>query len=304
MTHQHSHLLEKASELINASKEDRIEYVNRDKWIGYPRAQSILDKLEDLMVYPKADRMPNLLIIGDSNNGKTKILRKFEDRYPLDIDEDTCLNLQPVVFISAPSKPDENAFYIRLLQELYVPYTKNDSTAIKREKVIRVMQIRKTRLIIIDEIHHLIAGSYNSQRTFLNSIKDLSNALRVPIVGAGIEDAFHAIQVDPQLANRFNVEVLERWSFNTNDKRKSFAQLIASIETRLPLAEPSFLYKSPFIEKIHYLSDGLIGEAVGVIKQLAIYAIKHELPRIDDSVFSSLNILPPSKRKELLKQMR
>jgi hypothetical protein len=301
---QHSHLLDKASELINSSKEERIEYVNRDKWIGYPRAQKIIDQLEDLMVYPKSDRMPNLLIIGDSNNGKTKILRKFEDRYPLDIDEDTCLNIQPVVFISAPSKPDENAFYIRLLQKLYVPFAKNDSTAIKREKVIRIMEIRKTRMIIIDEIHHLIAGSYNSHRSFLNSIKDLSNALRIPIIGAGIEDAFHAIQVDPQLANRFKVEVLERWNFNALEKRKEFAQLIASIETRLPLSEPSFLYKSPYVEKIHYLSDGLIGEAVGVIKQLAIYAIKHDLPCIDDSVFSALNLLPPSKRKELLKHMR
>lgn len=301
---KYDHLLDKAFNLLTASKEDRIRYVKEDKWIGYPRAQQIIDRLEDLMLYPQVDRMPNLLIIGDSNNGKTKILRKFEDRYPVGIDEDTYLNIQPVVFVSAPSKPDENAFFIRLLQALYVPFAKNDSTAINREKVIRVMQIRKTRMIIIDEIQHLIAGSYNAQRAFLNSIKDLSNALKIPIVGAGIEDAFHAIQIDPQLANRFQVEVLERWNFNTLENRKAFAQLIASIETLLPLPEPSYLYKKPFIEQLHYLSDGLIGESVGVIKQLATYAIKHDLPCIDDAIFGELNILPPSKRKELLKRMR
>jgi hypothetical protein len=300
----YNHLLDKAFDLLSASKDERIKYINEDKWIGYPRAQQILDRLEDLMVYPKNDRMPNLLIIGDSNNGKTKILRKFEDRYPLDIDEDTCQNLQSVVMISAPSKPDENAFFIRLLQRLYVPFAKTDSTAIKRETVIRIMQVRKTRMIIIDEIQHLIAGSYSAQRAFLNSIKDLSNALKIPIVGAGIEDAFHAIQVDPQLANRFQVEVLDRWGFDNRENRKAFAQLIASIETRLPLPEPSFLYKKPLVEHIHYLSDGLIGEAVNVIKQLATYAVKHDLPSIDERIIDELNILPPSKRKELLKRMR
>jgi len=301
---QYDHLLDKAFDLLQASKEEKIYYINEDKWIGYPRAQQILNRLEDLMVYPKVDRMPNMLIIGDSNNGKTKILKKFEGRYPLDIDEDTCLNIQPVVFVSAPSKPDENAFFIRLLQKLHVPFSKNDSTAIKREKVVRIMGIRKTRMIIIDEIQHLIAGSYNSQRAFLNSIKDLSNALKIPIVGAGIEDAFHAIQVDPQLANRFQVEVLGRWSFNVREERQAFAKLLASIETRLPLPAPSYLYKKPFIEQVHYLSDGLIGEAVSVVKQLATYAVKHELPCIDDSIFGELNILPPSKRKQLLKRMR
>lgn len=300
----YDHLFDETIQLLDASKEDRVRYVNEDKWIGYPRAQQILDRLEDFITYPQVDRMPNLLIIGDSNNGKTKILRRFLDRYPVGIDEETYLNTQPVVFISAPSKPDENAFFIRLLEEMLVPYAKNDSAAVKRERVIRVMKVRNTKMILIDEIQHIIAGSFNSQKSFLNAIKDLSNSLKIPIIGAGIEDAFHAIQVDPQLANRFQVEVLERWKFESKESRIAFAQLIASIEKRLPLPEPSYLYKKPYIEQIHYLSDGLIGEAVLVIKQLASYAIKNDLPCIDDSVFGELNLLPPSKRKELLKRMR
>ncbi len=300
----YSHLFDKAAELLDATKNERIHYVNQDKWVGYPRAQSILDRLEDFITYPQIDRMPNLLIVGDSNNGKTKILNRFLERYPVKVDEDTYTNTQPVVFISAPSRPDENAFFIRLLEDMIVPYAKNDSTAIKRERVIRVMKARKTRMILIDEIQHIIAGSYLSQKGFLNSIKDLSNTLKIPIVGAGIEDAFHAIQVDSQLANRFQVEVLERWKFDSKESRLAFSKLLLSIEKRLPLPEPSFLYKQPFIGQLHYLSEGLIGEVVLIIKQLAVYAIKNDLPCIDDSVFGELNILPPSKRKELLKRMR
>lgn len=301
---KYDHLLDKAFYMLNAPKEDRIKYVNEDKWIGYPRAQHILERLEDFISYPQVERMPNLLIIGDSNNGKTQILKRFAARYPMYIDEDTYTNVQPIVFISAPAKPDENAFLIRLLEEMIIPYAKNDSLEVKRQMAIRAMQNRKTKMLIIDEIQHIIAGSYNAQKGFLNSIKDLSNALKIPIVGAGIEDAFHAIQVDDQLANRFQVEVLERWKFDNKADRVRFAQLVASIETRLPLPKPSYLYKKPFVEQLHYLSDGLIGEVVLIIKQLASYAIKNDLPCIDDAVFGELNLLPASKRKNLLKQMR
>ncbi len=301
---QYNHLLDKAFDLLGAPKEERIEYINLDKWIGYPRAQQILERIEDFISYPKVERMPNLLIVGDSNNGKTQILKRFANRYPLTTDEEDYTNRQPVVFISAPAKPDENAFLIRVLEEMIVPYAKNDSLEVKRQKIIRAMNARETRMLIIDEIQHIIAGSYNAQKGFLNSIKDLSNALRIPIVGAGIEDAFHAIQVDSQMANRFQVEVLERWAFDSKENRKAFAQLIATIETRLPLPEPSFLYKKPFIEQLHYLSEGLIGELILIIKRLAVYAIRHDLPSIDESVFGDLNLVPASKRKDLLKRMR
>lgn len=298
------HLLDKAFEMLSASQDERIRYINEDKWIGYPRAQQIIERLEDFISYPQVERMPNLLIVGDSNNGKTQILRRFANRYPLIIDEETYTNIQPIVFISAPAKPDENAFLIRLLEEMVIPYAKNDSLEVKRQMAIRAMQSRKTRMLIIDEIQHIIAGSYNAQKGFLNSIKDLSNTLKIPIVGAGIEDAFHAIQVDPQLANRFQVEVLERWKFDKKESRMEFAKLVASIEARLPFPEPSFLYKKPFVEQLYYLSDGLIGEVVIIMKQLATYAIKHNLSCIDDSVFGELNLIPASKRKELLKRMR
>ncbi|PLA73414.1 AAA family ATPase [Hydrogenovibrio sp. SC-1] len=301
---QYDHLLDKAFDLLNAPLKERIEYVNSDKWIGYPRAQQILERMEDFISYPKVERMPNLLIVGDSNNGKTQILKRFADRYPLTVDEEDYTNRQPVVFISAPAKPDENAFLIRILEEMIVPYAKNDSIEVKRQKVIRNMEFRETRILIIDEIQHIIAGSHNAQRGFLNSIKDLSNALRIPIIGAGIEDAYHAIQVDPQMANRFQIEALARWEFNSRETRKAFAQLIRTIEARLPLPEPSFLYKKLFIEQLYYLSEGLIGEVVLIIRQLATYAIKHDLPCIDDSVFGALNLVPASKRKDLLKRLR
>ncbi|WP_178861940.1 TniB family NTP-binding protein [Thiomicrorhabdus cannonii] len=301
---KYDHLTDKAFDLLSASKEERIKYVNTDKWIEYPRAKEIMDRLDDLMLYPKTERMPNLLIAGRSNSGKSKLLSQWSKKFPVEVDEETSEINFPIVMISAPPKPDDKAFFMRVLRELMIPHAKNDSTSTLYEKAIRTMIARNTKMLIIDEIQHAIAGSYVSQTVFLDTIKDMGNNLQIPIVAAGVEDAFHALQINDQLSNRFPVEVLEQWQFDNRESRRAFAQLVLTVESMLPLPEPSYLYKMPFVERIHFLSDGLLGEVVGVIRTLARYAIKHDLPCIDESVFANVNLSPPSQRKEALKKLR
>lgn len=64
-----------AREALSFSDEERISIIEEETLVPYGRAKRILDKLESLYNFPKRDRMPNLLIIGDSNNGKTQILK-------------------------------------------------------------------------------------------------------------------------------------------------------------------------------------------------------------------------------------
>ncbi len=46
--------------------EGRILALKRPVWIGYPRAQEILNQMESVFNYPSMHRMPNLAIIGDT----------------------------------------------------------------------------------------------------------------------------------------------------------------------------------------------------------------------------------------------
>ena len=39
--------------------------------------------------------------------------------------------------------------------------------------------------MIVDEVHHLLAGSVREQRQSLNQLKFLSNELRMPVVALG-----------------------------------------------------------------------------------------------------------------------
>ncbi|WP_235007840.1 TniB family NTP-binding protein [Caballeronia humi] len=59
--------------LVNTNDDARIQCLLRDRWIDYPRAFQALEQLERLFVTPRRERMPYLLLHGDSSIGKTQI---------------------------------------------------------------------------------------------------------------------------------------------------------------------------------------------------------------------------------------
>ena len=71
------HLCPKTRELLGRPIEERIAYIQLDSWIPYSQANKILQQLEDLLNHPKCDRMPNLAITAQTNNGKTRLMKHF-----------------------------------------------------------------------------------------------------------------------------------------------------------------------------------------------------------------------------------
>ena len=67
------------------------------------------------------------------------------------------------------------------------------------------------QLMIVDEAHHLLAGSVREQRQSVNQLKFLSNKLRTPVVALGTSEALYAMQADPQIASRFEPFALPSW---------------------------------------------------------------------------------------------
>ena len=89
MTEQtYPHLLPAVQALADAPAEARIRRIRTDRWLGYARAEAALSALEDLLSFPKRTRMPNLLLVGPSNNGKTMIVEKIRRAHPASTDAD------------------------------------------------------------------------------------------------------------------------------------------------------------------------------------------------------------------------
>lgn len=287
-----SHLNESAVKLLELSPQERIEKIRSPRWIGYPRAKTILAKLEDLLVYPQSHRMPNLLVVGDTNNGKTMLVQRFCGLHPASDNPGGDGVHVPVLFVQAPPTPDEGRFYNAILELLFAQYKPNDRVDKKQFQVIKLLKYVGLRMLVIDEIHHIMAGNLNKQRTFLNVIKYLGNELQIPIVAVGTRDAFRALQTDPQLANRFEPALLARWEFNTD-----FLRLLASFERMLPLREPSDLHDTVLATKLFSMSEGYIGELSRLLTIAGAYAVESGKERIDEKTLNVIEWVSPSERK-------
>jgi hypothetical protein len=113
-----AHLLPAARKQAELGNDERILGLLRDRWIDYPRATQALQQLERLYETPRRDRMPCLLLHGDSNIGKTKITAKFRRAHPNEFDERSGVERCSVVSMQMPPTPDQHRFYSGLLFEL------------------------------------------------------------------------------------------------------------------------------------------------------------------------------------------
>jgi type II secretory pathway predicted ATPase ExeA len=290
-----NHLNDTARAALELSDAERIYHINSEHWIGYSRATQILDRMEYLFNFPKKHRMPNLLIVGDTNNGKTMVTTRFQEKHKAHDNVDADAIMLPVFVVQAPSVPDESRLYDEMLTKLSAPFKHTEKPSKKQFQVIRILEQTSTRMLVIDEIHNIIAGNLSRQRAFLNVLKNLCNDLRMPLVGVGTEDAFNALSTDPQLSNRFEPVSLPRW-INNNE----YLRLLASFERMLPLKNPSHLTEHTLADKILNMSEGIIGEISNVLTRAAEIAIGNRQERITLKTLESLKSLTwtqPSERQ-------
>ncbi|MCZ8354121.1 MAG: TniB family NTP-binding protein [Cyclobacteriaceae bacterium] len=286
------HLSKEAQKALSLSTKDRVKYINGNRWIGYTKCSEILDRMEDLLNYPKSNRMPNLIIIGDTNNGKTEILKRFTSSHkPYRVTPKSDLTL-PIIHIQSPPVPDEKRLYNAILDKLLISYSANERVEKKEMQITKMLEHLSTQMIIIDELHNLLAGTITKQRAYLNVIKYLANELKISIVAAGIKEALRAITIDPQLTNRFEPVILPRWKMS-----KDYLRLLASFEYMIPLKNKSGLAEKEVAQKILDMSDGLIGEISTILKRASIQAINQGTEKIDLKILETLNWQTPETRR-------
>ncbi|MBC3936698.1 TniB family NTP-binding protein [Undibacterium sp. CY7W] len=289
----YSHLSETAKALVERSDEERIYAIREGTWLGYKDAKRILAKMEDLLNYPRITRMPNMLLVAPSFNGKTSILQRFLSLHLPDLDPANEMTICPVIMVESPPKPDISDFYTRILDVLMTPYKPTASVSEKYSQIKRLFRQMEVKMLIVDEIHHLIAGSLNRQQEFRNALKSLGNETMVTIVAAGIEDAYNAFNTDPQMSSRFTPEELPLWKANNE-----FGSLLATLEMRMPLRLASNLKDPATMLAIHTCSEGTLGDMCDLVKELAVDAIRNKTERITLERVNAMQWVPPSKRKQ------
>lgn len=284
----YAHLLSAYRPQAALDDAERIAWIRADRWLETAQAAQALARLEDLLSYPARDRMPCLLLYGDTGMGKTKIIRKFLRDHPASFDAGAGITTMPVVAMQMPAEPLERDVYGELLNVLGAPGPANDSAYRQKEICRRLLRTMGARMLIIDEIHALLAGTFRQQRIFLNIVRFLANDLRVPLICAGTDLARQALLTDPQLAERFEAFHLERWQ---NDLHLS--QLLSSLGGILPLRRPSQLGSAAARGRVLDLTDGVTVRIFRLIETVAVEAIRSGSEHLTaDSFMSDTLVLP------------
>lgn len=298
---EYEHIHPDFRHVMALSDQERIAFMDQPRWVGNRVAKNILDLLQELFNKPIRHRMPNLLVVGDSNNGKTTIIRRFkrlceqapasrQGDAPDDNEDGNVARPIPIILAEAPPTASEKGLYISILEQLWAPYRPSDSTPKLRYEVIHICQACKVRMLIIDEFHSLLTGTPIKQREAMNALKFLCNELTIPIVGAGTRDAVLILHTDPQHASRFDVIALPLWSLNSE-----FQGLLAGFEQILPLKRPSRLHAPELAASLHAISEGNTGNVHRLLVECAVEAIRSGKEQIDQAIVEKKAWLRPTR---------
>ncbi|MBX9907838.1 MAG: TniB family NTP-binding protein [Beijerinckiaceae bacterium] len=292
----YEHLHRSVRSLADEDEAARIRRIRTDRWIGYARAEAALETLEDLLTFPKRTRMPNLLVVGPTNNGKTMIVEKFRRAHPVreatDAPDGTAS--MPVLKVQMPPGPDECRFFGAILDALGMPHAPHGRVAAKQDAALRVLRATGVRVLVIDELHNLLSGSVLQQRRLLNLLRWLGNELQIALVGVGTAEALRAIRSDDQLANRFEPFPLPLWIDDDG-----FRRLLSTLEAVLPLRRPSGLAESAMALRILAASEGVLGEIVSMVTKAAVLAISSGVEAITMRVLDGSGFVRPSERRRV-----
>ena len=294
-----SHLAEDYRERATWADEERIAWIRMDRWLGFPKAETVRKTLDAMLRYPPRTRMPCLLIYGQTGMGKSRIVERFEAENPRGFNDTTGTATIPVVAVQLPPQPTDGEFYGEVLEKLGAGFASRGDVQRARQLTRRIMGQVGARMLILDEINHMLACTPRQQRVFLNTLRYLANDLQIPLVCTGNHEARAALLTDAALAERFDAVELVRWQ---NDE--PFRLLMVTLAAILPLRKPSQLEEERCRTAILDLCDGNTGRIFRLVETLAVRAIENGTERIEVGDLDADDLVLPSVSMKALAQRR
>ena len=117
-------------------------------------------------------------------------------------------------------------------------------------------------------------------------------AISVTSICAGEAAVYDHINLTDEMASRFALAPVPRWRHG-----EDYLALLDSLEAALPLARASRLSDETIARAIFALSEGLIGEIVGIVTRAATEAVRDGAERITTASIEALAHVPLSRRR-------
>lgn len=279
---------------------ERRRYIKSDRFVSYALAEQHMERLQELLEAPKTARPDNLVLVGETNSGKTGLLSHFIDTRaaPVDDPNEPAARV-PAIYVLMRGDVDEDRIYHWILERLFAPYKEKDRQDKKFRMIAELFERLSVQILVLDEFHHILGVTGAKQRRCLNVVKTLTSELQIPIVISGIPEVLPLLRTDPQIHNRFEAATLPRWEYGME-----YREFLAGLEMDLPLLEPSNLGRKSISRRVYDLSEGLIGESVKLLLRVAARAAGGSEQITLESIEASHPVPPSLRHMEAEKALR
>ena len=285
-TEEFPHLAEEVRPFASLAAAERIAHIQAERWVPNAAAERALGCLQEAFDQPPRKRRENVLLLGESGMGKTMLIEKFARANAVPRDAVTGTHARPVLVVSAPPNPTEAELLDGVLEAVGAPVEGHGRSGPRlRSVVMRLLRELGVRVLVIDEINSVLAGTARQQRLFLQLLRFLSNELGVALVCTGIPEARHVLLSDPQLRSRFSEVELPRWRAG-----EELREFVNRLTWSLPLRAPSPV-DSPKLGALLVERSG--GITLGICKALeraAIAAIRSGRECIELASFAEADV--------------
>ena len=175
------------------------------------------------------------LLLAEGGLGKTTICKAIMNKFPpsTKIEKDYIKQVIPVFYIAVPSPVTVKSIAGIMLAALNDPNPFSGTTAQMTIRLCQHLKTSETKLIFLDECHHLFDMLKTSKKintTVCNWIKTLVDQTGICFCLVGLPDFLSLLQIDTQLARRFPViyKISPLWmgKINQNDNLGSFLKTL------------------------------------------------------------------------------
>ena len=207
-------------------------------YVEYPIAERVMECFWDRMDFPNPHRPLGCLLVGDPDNGKSRILKQWIHDYSNAVTPLGVGDLVPIVYVDAPSRCSQKHLYQEFGRKLRVPIAERMNLDRSDSVLMDHLEKAGTKVIVIDELQHLYTGGSLKFRAVLDRLKTFSNTLGITIFAAGTELAYDLIRDDEQYLSRMPPMRLPGWDLNEN-----YLGLLLAFEEEMNVPQGSFTSK-------------------------------------------------------------
>ena len=257
------HLTQQTASLLASGKRAKLAWVNRRRVYDYPERRKALRALHDALYRRREGELPPAVVLtGESNNGKTFILkdlhREHGQRY---INKATIEPVSPVVWPEMPVATGAPQLAIVILERFHGGRAHDCDEHPVDRAIAFLKHYCRTELLILDELWE------RPEREITEYVDRIRREARTAVVYTESEDDDRRQAWMETIPNMVHVD-LPAWTAGRRLER-----LLRTLEAETPLPEPSGLAEPETMRRIAAAGRHTIGGILKVVRTVGAFAI-------------------------------